>query len=264
MVLHSSLEQNTNNMRNIRLLIAYDGTNFHGWQIQPNAPTIQGEIEKCLSTINNCHTTLHGAGRTDAGVHALGMVAHFNTHTSISCIAFINSLNSMLPPSIRILEAVEESLSFHSRFAAKGKTYYYTIFNGEIQMPQQRLYTLHIKAELDFPSMNKCLNIILGTHDFRCFETAGSRDLTITNGKGSIRTITNATINSPKPLHHTLSFTGDGFLRHMVRNIVGTIIEVGLNKRSVENFKDTLLSKNRSKSGTTAPAHGLTLKNVYY
>jgi len=251
-------------MRNIRLLIAYDGAGFHGWQIQPDKPTIQGEIEKRLAAIHNGHITLHGAGRTDAGVHSRGMVAHFNAHKLIGPSVYLNSLNSMLPASIRILEATEESLSFHSRFSAKGKTYSYSIFNGTIQMPHERYYSHHIRTPLDFDSINECLSIIQGTHDFACFETSGSRDLSLTNGKGSIRTISEAILVNPNPFFYEISITGDGFLRHMVRNIVGTILEVGLNRRTIENFRETLLSKKRTKAGTTAPAHGLTLIKIFY
>lgn len=251
-------------MRNIRLLTAYDGTGFHGWQVQPDKPTIQGEIQRHLATINNSHTILHGAGRTDAGVHAHCMVAHFNTNTLISPLAYLKSLNSMLSPSIRILEATEEHLSFHSRFSAKGKTYCYSVFNGKILMPHERHCSHHIIGKLDFESINECLKITQGTHDFACFETAGSRDMSYTNGKGSIRTITETVLLNPKPFFYEFYITGDGFLRHMVRNIMGTILEVGLQRRSVKNYRETLHSKKRSKAGATAPAHGLTLTKIYY
>lgn len=251
-------------MRNIRLLIAYDGADYHGWQIQPDKPTIQGEIERNLASINNGYTTLHGAGRTDAGVHAHGMVAHFNTQRPTSPLAYLKSLNSMLPRSIRILEVTEEPLSFHSRFSAKGKTYNYSIFNGQILLPHERHYSHHIKGKLNFDCINECLVMTEGTHDFACFETAGSRDLSHTNGKGSIRTITRAALLRPNPFFYEFSITGDGFLRHMVRNIVGTILEVGLQRRSVKNYRETLRSKKRSNAGTTAPAHGLTLSKIYY
>ena len=251
-------------MRNIRLLIAYDGADFHGWQIQPDTPTIQGEIEKHLAAIHNDHITLHGAGRTDAGVHARGMVAHFNTHKLIGPLDFQNSLNSMLPASIRILKVTEESPSFHSRFSAKGKTYSYTIFNDKIQMPHERYCSHHIKAPLDFSCINECLSIIQGTHDFASFETAGSRDLSLTGGRGSIRTISNAVLLNPVPFFYEFTITGDGFLRHMVRNIVGTILEVGLRRRSIENFREILFAKKRSTAGVTAPPHGLTLTKIYY
>lgn len=251
-------------MRNIKLLIAFDGTDFHGWQLQPDAPTIQGEIERHLATIHNRKITLHGAGRTDAGVHALGMVAHFHTDKKLQCSVFLKSLNSMLPPSIRILQATNEPLSFHSRFSARGKTYDYSIFNGPIMLPQQRLYSVHIHSPMDIDKMQECLDSIQGTHDFACFETSGSRDPNHTDGKGSIRTITNAKITLSKDNYVSFSITGDGFLRHMVRNIVGTTLEVGLHRRTIEEFRGALYSKKRSEAGATAPAHGLTLREIYY
>ncbi len=251
-------------MTTIRLLIAFDGTDYHGWQLQPDAPTIQGEIEKCLAIIHNHHVTLHGAGRTDAGVHATGMVAHFDSEKSLSSHHFLKALNSMLPASIRILEATEEPSTFHSRFSAKSKTYHYSIFNGETLMPQQRLYCVHIRAALDMAAMEECLKHIRGTHDFASFETAGSRDLSLNGSRGSTRTIFEACILKTSSDSFCFSIRGNGFLRHMVRNIVGTVLEVGLGRRTVTGFIDALESKKRSAAGTMAPAHGLTLRKIYY
>lgn len=253
-----------NDLKNIRLLIAFDGTDFQGWQIQPHAPTIQGEIERHLATIHNKHITLHGAGRTDAGVHAQGMVAHFHTDKKIKPDEFLKALNSMLTASIRILDATEEELSFHSRFSAKGKTYVYSIFNGPIMLPQQRLYAVHIHSPLDMKKMETCLDLIQGEHDFGCFETSGSRDTNLSDGRGSTRTISDAYITTDNDDFLKFHITGDGFLRHMVRNIVGTVLEVGLGRRTTLNFKAALESKKRSEAGSTAPAHGLTLKKIYY
>lgn len=251
-------------MKNIRLLIAFDGTGFNGWQLQPDAPTIQGEIERHLTTIHNKKILVHGAGRTDAGVHAKGMVAHFHTEKDITAHAFQKALNSMLPDAIRILEAKEVDASFHSRFSAKAKTYHYSIFNGEIILPQDRLYSLHVLPKLDITCMQQCLDLIIGTHDFGCFETAGSRDLSVPCERGSIRTIFNTSITNNRTDFYIVAVTGDGFLRHMVRNIVGTIIEVGLGRRSLKSFDAALFSKKRSEAGSTAPAHGLTLEEIFY
>ncbi len=251
-------------MKTIRLLITFDGTDFHGWQVQPNAPTIQGEIEKRLAVIHNSHVTLHGAGRTDAGVHANGMVAHFHTDKTMDCIAFKQGLNSMLPCSIRILQATEEPPSFHSRFSAKSKTYLYCIFNGEILMPRHRLYTVHIRKKLDFSAMEKCLDLLVGTHDFASFETAGSRDPLFPGRKGSIRTISEAYITNKGGGFYCFTITGDGFLRHMVRNIVGTVLEVGLGSRSISGFKTAMSAGKRSAAGSTSPPHGLTLERITY
>lgn len=251
-------------MKTIRLLIAFDGTDFHGWQLQPNAPTIQGEIEKHIFTIHDHHVTLHGAGRTDAGVHATGMVAHFHTDKNLSSSAWKQALNSMLPKSIRILEATEEADSFHARFSAKSKTYVYSVYNGEILLPQQRLYSVHIRFPLDFIAMQNCLPMLVGTHDFSSFESAGSRDPAVREQYGSTRTITDATIIHHDNNFHSFTITGDGFLRHMVRNIVGTLLEVGQARRMVPGFKEAILKKQRSAAGATAPPHGLTLTKIRY
>jgi len=251
-------------MRNIRLLIAYDGTDFHGWQVQPNAPTIQGEIEKRLALMHTHPVTLHGAGRTDAGVHAAGMVAHFHTEKPIQPQVFAKGLNSMLPGSIRILHATEENQGFHSRFSATGKTYIYSIHNGAIMMPCDRLYRVHIRSELDFSTMHECLKIITGSHDFASFETSGSRDPSHPKGRGSIRTISDASLSHENVDFFHFSLTGDGFLRHMVRNIVGTVLEVGLGRRTIAGFRQAILSCKRSEAGATAPAYGLMLKKIYY
>ncbi len=251
-------------MRTIRLLIAFDGTDFHGWQLQPDAPTIQGEIEKHLATIHNTRIPLHGAGRTDAGVHATGMVAHFHTTKDISCIAFQQSLNSMLPSSIRILEVTEETNSFHARFSAKSKTYIYSIFNDNILIPQRRLYSIHIRSQLNFSAMEECLQLLEGTHDFSSFETAGSRDQQTRAINGSTRTIYKAYLLHHPDNFHSFHITGNGFFRHMVRNIVGTILEVGLGRRSVLGFLESIEAKNRTAAGSTAPAQGLTLSKIEY
>jgi tRNA pseudouridine38-40 synthase len=251
-------------MRNIRLTIAYDGTDFHGWQLQPDKPTIQGEIERHLATIHNQPITLHGAGRTDAGVHAVGMIANFQSDRDITCEALRKSLNSMLVPSIRILAVDSVAHSFHARFSALSKTYRYTFFNGTILMPRKRLYTVHIKAPLNIDAMNACLQFLIGTHDFASFENAGSRDPDACSPRGSTRTILEAAITHDGNQFYSITLTGDGFLRHMVRNIAGTLFEVGTSGRSIADFKATVAAEDRSAAGPTAPAHGLTLEKIYY
>ncbi len=250
--------------RTIKLLIAYDGTDYSGWQRQKNDITIQGEIEKRLARMTNGPVTLHGAGRTDAGVHARGMVAHFHTEKKITCLAFQNGLNSLLPQSIRILTMEDKNGDFHARFSARAKTYIYTICNAPVQFPTERLYSIHIRSELQYEPMKECLEIITGEHDFASFETAGSRDKNCSDGRGSIRTILKtALIREKNGLVH-FTFTGDGFLRHMIRNLMGTILEVGKDKRTVDNFKVTLVAQDRSQAGVTAPPHGLTLLKIIY
>lgn len=251
-------------MRNIRLTIAFDGTNFSGWQKQLNAPTIQGELENALGTITNNSIILHGAGRTDAGVHALGMVASFETGSAISLAQLQKGSNSILSPAIRILEMEEVESDFHARFSASSKTYLYHIETGTIQSPINRLYAVHIPQDLAVDSMRQCLDILTGTHDFASFEASGSRDKSITTGRGSIRTLQEATLTETSKNELQFTFTGDGFLRHMVRNIVGTVLEVGKKRKTLEDFKKILEAKDRIVASATAPAHGLFLKSVHY
>lgn len=251
-------------MRNIKLTIAYDGTNYGGWQRQKNASTIQGEIEQRLQIITNTVASLHGAGRTDAGVHARGMVANFQTESTIPCPALLRGLNGLLPRSIRILDACEEVDGFHARFSAKAKTYTYSLFTGLIQPPMQRLYTLHVPQLPHRETIKICLEMITGTHDFASFEASGSRDLNAPSVRGSIRTLHEAIFTQITPDILQFQFTGDGFLRHMVRNLVGTLLEAGNGKRTPLKFKQSLQARKRSTAGPTAPAHGLVLEKIFY
>ena len=251
-------------MRNLKLTIAYDGTNYSGWQRQRNAVTIQGEIEKVLARLCNTHIDLHGAGRTDAGVHALAMIAHFQTDSNISDSDFKRALNSILPEAIRIIAAEEVDSSFHSRFSATAKTYFYSIETAPVQDPFSRLFTLHFPQQLDPEKINQCLDILTGSHDFASFEASGSRDTTLTTGRGSVRTIFTATFEETSATSYRFMFRGDGFLRHMVRNLVGTLLDVGRGRTTVEGFKTILAAKNRASAGPTAPAHGLFLQEVSY
>ncbi|WP_163339125.1 tRNA pseudouridine(38-40) synthase TruA [Desulfopila sp. IMCC35008] len=249
--------------RKIRLLIAFDGTPFNGWQRQKHDVSIQEEIEKCLTVMTTKEVALHGAGRTDAGVHAEGMVAHFSTLSSISCPAFHKGLNSMLPYSIRILNVQETERDFHSRFSAQGKRYEYTIYNGAIMPPCKRLYCVHIPYRLNFPAIDNCLQLLQGTHDFSSFENAGSRDKNCVSRKGAVRTIFTAERKKTGD-YHSFTFIGDGFLRQMVRNMVGTLLTAGRGQITIDQFRQTLEACDRNAGGPTAPAHGLTLKEVLY
>lgn len=250
-------------MRTIKLLISFDGTGFCGWQKQDNGASIQEELERTVSMICNRPTTVHGAGRTDAGVHAFGMTAHFRTHSRVSCSQLQKGLNSLLPRAVRILEAAIETDDFHARFSARAKTYRYSIFCGAVQCPTERLYCAHIPYSLSLAAMRDCLKVITGTHDFSSFETNGSRDKS-QQGRGAVRTIFQALLTERKAYHYDFCFTGDGFLRHMVRNLTGTIIEVGRGKKTVEEFRTILKRRDRNEAGATASAHGLTLLKVHY
>ena len=251
-------------MRTVKLLIAFDGTGYCGWQRQKNGLSIQEEIERALSIICNAEIVLHGAGRTDAGVHARGMTAHFKTSSRVSCRALEKGLNSLLPGAIRILETSDQPADFHARFSALAKTYRYTIVTDQVMPPDRRLYTHHLPFKLDRPIMERCLAELLGSHDFSSFETAGSRDKNYPNGRGGVRTMYRTYLVEPEDHIVELHFTGDGFLRHMVRNISGTVLEVGRGKRSVEEFVQILRCKDRNQAGATAPSCGLTLLKVHY
>ena len=251
-------------MRNIKLVIAYDGTGYCGWQRQKNAVTIQGEIEQRLGRLTDGPVSLLGAGRTDAGVHALGMVANFHTEKTLSCKAFLHGLNALLPGSIRILSAEEAAADFHSRFSSQAKTYRYAIFSGPVMPPTERLYTTHVPHPFDSELIACCLRRVRGTHDFACFEMQGSRDKSRADGRGAIRTILSASFNELGEGRSHFLITGDGFLRQMVRIMVGTVLEVGKRRMSLDEFEHILASRDRSKAGPPAPAHGLALLTVHY
>ncbi len=253
-------------MRTLLLLIAFDGTEFAGWQRQSGQPTIQGEIESRLARITNRAVVLHGAGRTDAGVHALGMTASFETDSTIPCAGFLKSLNSLLPSAIRVLAVEDKEPAFHARFSAKGKCYLYHLTCGGVAPPIRRLYTYHVARVLLLTPMRRSLELLLGTHDFSAFEAVGSRDLSYLGGRGAVRTIFRAglTVGDGDTPELTIELAGDGFLRHMVRNIVGTLLEVGLERMRVEDFAAVLAGRDRNAAGATAPARGLFLKEVYY
>jgi tRNA pseudouridine38-40 synthase len=250
--------------RNIKLLLAFDGTAYAGWQKQKSAQTIQGSIEEGLQVMTGESPCLHGAGRTDAGVHALGMVANFATGTEIPCQGFVKGLNSLLPPDIRVLEAIEVDAAFHARRHARAKTYWYNLSNGPVQLPTERLYCAHVFTELDCAAIKEGLQHVTGTHDFSSFEGSGSRDHARA-GRGAVRTIYEAGLKTMGTgNYHRFIITGDGFLRHMVRNIVGTMIEVGKGRLKPSEVAVIVAAGNRSAAGATAPARGLFLKEVHY
>ncbi|HEB70093.1 MAG TPA: tRNA pseudouridine(38-40) synthase TruA [Desulfobulbus sp.] len=252
--------------RNIRLVIAFDGTAYNGWQRQKNGPTIQGTLERKLSVLCCESVCIHGAGRTDAGVHALGMVAHFKTGAVRPLSAFTRGLNSMLPHDIRILEACEMPSDFHSRYHALAKTYRYDLFTGDVMPPTRRLYEAHLPGSFDLTACRRSLLLLMGSHDFASFEGAGSRDPLRKDGRGAVRTIFQARCSpiSGQPNRWSFSITGDGFLRHMVRNIVGTLRQVGMGIISPDDFAAIVAACDRHQAGPTAPACGLFLEQIYY
>ncbi len=244
--------------KNFKIIIEYDGTLYNGWQKQKSAKTIQEKIEKVLKIITGKNITIDGAGRTDAGVHSYGQTASFFSDTKLECKALQKGLNALLPNDIAILQCSIEHDKFHARYSAKSKIYHYRVLNKPIRCAINRNYCLHIKNRLDFTKMKEALNFIIGTYDFSAFEGAGSPK------QNSIRTILNMDIYQEAGGYIIFQLEADGFLRYMVRNIVGTLIEVGLGKRTPENFKKILKSKNRSLAGKTASAKGLFLMKVFY
>lgn len=253
-------------MRNIKLILAYDGTNYAGWQRQQNQPTIQQALEDRIAVMVGKPTVLYGAGRTDAGVHALAMTANFLTEAAIPAMGFRRGLNSLLPEDIRVLAAAEVALDFHARFLAIGKSYRYVMSVGELLLPTERLYCAQVAGPFDEQAARASLQCLVGVHDFSCFEATGSRDPAAKGGRGAVREIFSADIRKDNghACRYVIEIAGDGFLRHMVRNIVGTVMEVGRGAMTVADFRAVLAGRDRTRAGKTAPARGLFLKEVFY
>lgn len=244
-------------MRRIRLIIEYDGTQYVGWQTQPNGIAVQALIERAIFETTGESVSLHGSGRTDSGVHALAQVAHFDTAARMNADKFAIALNTHLPHDIRILYSDETDGSFHSRFSAKQKQYRYTVQLG----PHARVFTrntaLHLHGTPDVTAMQSAAADVLGTHDFRAFMSAG---VTMEN---TVRTVTLSEWTQKGALLH-YDVAGNGFLYNMVRILTGTMLEIGAGKRGADAIGLALESTKRSDAGATAPAHGLTLYRVCY
>jgi tRNA pseudouridine38-40 synthase len=245
-------------MPNFKITIEYDGSDYHGWQRQAEDRTIQGEIENALMTMTGDRFTVTGSGRTDAGVHALNQTANFRCATSLTPEAFLKGLNSLLPEDIVITSCKVVPEKFHARFDVKSKVYHYRMLNRLLPAAISRQYAWHIRKKLDLNAMKQALCYIIGSHDFKAFEGSGSPRAS------SIRCIINADFVKTDSDYLVLRIEGDGFLKFMVRNIVGTLVDVGLDKITPDDFKQILLSKNRNLAGITAPAHGLFLMEVKY
>lgn len=244
--------------KNIKLAITYDGTGYFGWQRQLNKPTIQGTIEKKIKIMVGKSVSLIASGRTDAGVHALHQVANFRVSSTITPLIFLKGLNSLLPDSIIIKEAEYVPIDFHARYNAKSKVYEYRVDNERLQSPFLRHYAWHISRLLDLQAMEECLEIIKGAHNFSSFFSAGDGKI------DPVRNMIQAELEIRKGNLLSFNFEANGFLRHMVRNIMGTIVKVGLGEISIARFSEILESKDRQKAGVKAPAGGLYLKDVRY
>jgi len=245
-------------MPNFKLFIEYNGTAYHGWQRQKACPTVQGEIEKVVQIMAGKAVTVIGSGRTDAGVHALGQVAHFHCETRLSPETLLSGLNSLLPKDIVIHRIVKTKRDFHARYNARTKTYQYRILNRPIRKAVGRFYTWHVRKPLDLPAMRSAAGYLTGTHDFKSFEGAGSPR------SHTLRTVIKAALSKSAGGIILFEIEADGFLKAMVRNIVGTLIYVGLGKIRPEEMEEILRLKDRRKAGPTAPSSGLFLKKVTY
>jgi len=245
-------------MRTIRLILSYDGTDFSGWQYQPDARTVQGVVEEALGVILAGPVRIGGAGRTDAGVHALGQAAAFRTASRIECPALFRGLNALLPSDVRILSVDEVPDSFDARRSAVLRIYRYLIYTGSVMSPFMGRYAWHVSAPLCSETMDRAGSLLVGTHDFASFASSGDE--------------TTSTVREVVSFH--VQETGDGviqveiaanaFLRHMVRSIVGTIVDVGRGKMSVDEFAEILHAHDRGRAGMTAPPQGLFLVEVRY
>ena len=245
-------------MPHFKLTIAYDGTTFVGWQRQASGTSIQELLENAFATLDGQPVAVTGAGRTDAGVHAYGQVAHVSLRREIDAPTIVRALNNHLPPSVRIRDAAEVPATFHARFDATAKRYRYRIWNEPVLSPFERTCTWHIPGPpLNVGAMAAAAARLEGRHDFAAFQTAGAETRT------SDRELFSSVITAERPLI-TYDVRGNGFLRHMVRSIVGTLVEVGRNRHPPEWIAEVLASRDRTRGGRTAPAAGLILVGVEY
>jgi len=245
-------------MRNLKLVIEYDGTNYHGWQRQGCHVTVQGILEEKIGIFTRTTVTVIGSGRTDSGVHALRQVAHVKTDSQVDCGMFRYALNAILPRDIVIKEVVDVPLSFHARFDVTAKKYRYQIWNDPVPTAVYRRYFWHIPKLLDVDRMREGAKFLLGTHNFQSFCGTGSKI------KDYVRTVHHIAIEREEREKIFISMAADGFMRHMVRNIVGTLVDVGKGKYLPLNVETIRNARDRKAAGMTAPAQGLFLVGVCY
>lgn len=249
-------------MRHFKLTIAYDGTEFHGWQMQASKPTIQGEVVGVLRRLTQEDIQLHGAGRTDAGVHALGQVASFRTQSGLSAVEFQRALNALLPLAIRIVGAEEVGPDFHARWSARAKIYRYRLYRGKVVPPAIWRYVLHYPFPLDEDAMRIAASRYVGPHDFAAFaaSTGSEED---DKERSTVREIYSSELacsEDGEELVYTVR--GRSFLRYMVRKMVGTLLEVGRGRLTPDDIVRLYQSRDRSKSGPTVPPQGLCMVSV--
>ena len=244
-------------MKRIRLRVAYDGTNYSGWQIQPNAPTIEKKLDEAIYALTGENVHVTGASRTDAGVHALGNVAVFDTASSIPADKFTYALNRYLPEDIIIQQSDEVESDFHPRHCDTRKTYCYSILNTEFGLPKKRNYTWNVPGNIDISKMQEAAEYLVGEHDFKSFCAVNAQV------KTTVRTIYACSVTKADDII-TIRVTGNGFLYNMVRIIAGTLIQVGGGQIEPEQMEQILAARDREAAGPTAPAHGLTMMGIEY
>jgi tRNA pseudouridine38-40 synthase len=247
--------------RNIRLVIEYDGTAYHGWQRQANALTIQQMLEEAIAGLVGHPVRIHGSGRTDAGVHALGQVANFRTTSTIPADRLPHAINAHLPPDIAVLRADDVPDAFHARYSATGKTYRYTLLCRSVRPTLDRTRVYWVRWPLDADAMRRAAALFIGEHDFAAFETEST-------GEGTVRTVTRCDIEAhPEPTggqRIEITVSANGFLYNMVRAMVGTLLQIGGGKAPPERVAQLLAARDRTLAGPTAPARGLCLLSVDY
>jgi tRNA pseudouridine38-40 synthase len=250
-------------MRNLKVILSYDGAEFSGWQVQPDATTVQGTVASAIGRVTGEKVLPQGSGRTDAGVHALAQVMTFVTESSVPTGNFLRALNAILPASVRVLQVTEEPPDFHARHSARAKTYCYRIYREPICPPFLARYVWHYPYKLDEEGMGRAATSVVGEHDFTSFAAVdperGHEDVAVSN----VRKIFSS---SWERRREELAYTvrGSGFLHHMVRNLVGTFILVGKGTLQIEDVPRILEARSRSAAGATAPASGLYLVSVEY
>lgn len=244
-------------MKRVKLTVAYDGTNYCGWQVQPNGITVQEVLNQCLSEFTGENIETIGASRTDAGVHALGNVAVFDTEMRMPGDKFSFALNQRLPEDIRIQKSEEVDADFHPRYVKSQKTYEYRILNCRFPIPTERFYSHFTYIPLDVDKMKEAASYLIGEHDFKSFCGTGAQV------KTTVRTVKEIQIEKSGD-RITIRITGEGFLYNMVRIIAGTLIDIGGGLYPPEKMKEILEAKDRKKAGPTAPARGLTLMKIQY
>jgi len=244
--------------KNFRLIVEYDGTGYCGWQRQPDRPSVQGTIEEVLQRMTQTPVTLHGSGRTDAGVHALGQTAHFRSRTRLTPEALQKGLNRLLPEDIAVRACQRVPLAFHARFDCRWKHYRYRIANLPVRPAVGHRYVWHIHRPLDLAAMTAATRYLVGRHDFKSFESSGSPRA------HTVREILEAAWQEADDGRLAFDVRANGFLRGMVRNIVGTLVEVGMGRRQPESLEELLEAADRRLAPAAAPPQGLFLVHVQY